>query len=57
MNTMRSAAIGNTILWVVTILAVGVLGRDSAEPVMLIVIPAVAGAVSIYLVTEAARKS
>jgi len=56
MDKTRTAVTGNAILWIVTIIAVAVLGKDSAQAVMLIVIPVIAGAVSMYLVADAARQ-
>jgi hypothetical protein len=56
MDKSRTAATANAVLWVVTIIAVAVLGRDSDQAAMLIVIPVIAGAVSMYLVADAARQ-
>lgn len=55
MSKMKTAATGNAILWVVAILAAAVLGQGSDQAVMLVVILVIAGAVSMYLVGEAAR--
>lgn len=55
MDKMKTAVTGNTILWIVTIAASAVLGRGSDQALLLIIIPVIAGAVSIYLVSEAAR--
>jgi hypothetical protein len=54
MDKSRTAVIANGILWIVTIIAAAVLGRDSDQAAMLIVIPVIAGAVSMYLVADAA---
>jgi len=54
MDKSRTATIGNAILWIVTIIAAAVLGRDSEQAAMLIIIPVIAGAVSMYLVADAA---
>ncbi len=55
MDKMKTAVTGNAILWVVTIAACAVLGKGSEQALMLILIPVIAGAVSIYLVAQAAR--
>jgi len=54
MDKSRTATIGNAVLWIVTIIAAAVLGRDSEQTAMLIIIPVIAGAVSMYLVADAA---
>jgi hypothetical protein len=56
MDKSRTAVIANGILWIVTIIAAAVLGRDSDQAAMLIVIPVIAGAVSMYLVADAGRQ-
>lgn len=50
----RTATIGNAILWIVTIIAAAVVGKDCDQAAMLILTPVIAGAVSIYLVADAA---
>ena len=55
MEKIKTAATANTILWIVTIIAAAVLGRDSDQALMLVIIPVIAGAVSMYLVADAAR--
>jgi len=57
MDKMKTAVTGNAILWIVTIAASAVLGRGSDQALLLILIPVIAGAVSIYLVSQAARAS
>ena len=56
MEKMKTAATANAILWIVTIIAAAVLGRDSDQAGMLIIIPVITGAVSMYLVADAARQ-
>ena len=56
MDKARTAATANTVLWVVTIIAAAVLGKGSDQALMLILVPVIAGGVSIYFVAEAARQ-
>ena len=55
MEKIRTAATANAILWIVTIIAAAVLGKGSDQELMLVVIPVIAGALSMYLVADAAR--
>ena len=54
-SKMKTALTGNAILWVVAILASAILAQGSDQAVMLIVLLVILGAVSMYLVAEAAR--
>lgn len=56
MDKTKTAATANAILWIITIIAAAVLGRDSDQAAMLIIIPVIAGAVSMYFVADAARQ-
>jgi multisubunit Na+/H+ antiporter MnhG subunit len=53
MDKSRTATIGNAILWIVTIFSAAALGKGSDQAIMLIIIPLIAGAVSMYLVAQA----
>jgi len=56
MDKSRTAVVANAILWVVTIVAAAVLGKDCDQAAMLIIIPVIAGAVSMYFVASALRQ-